>query len=444
LSKLIRLNLMHEIDNRVKEKMTIRDILGIRDYRFLWLGQIVSNFGDALTHLTLVLLINRISGGSTAAIAYLLIALALPQAVVGLFSGVAADRLDRKRIMIRSDILRGFLVLAFIVVGAGGTTTLWPLYVIAFLHASVGAFFLPARSATIPNIVPREALLSANSLSQISFVMFRVLGTAAAGLMVGLFDLFWPAFIIDAATFFSSALLISQIKHKTRRKIKSEQIPLRRNIRTIFSELEEGLSVIAHSKALSGTLVAAGVAMLGVGALSVLLPPYIVNDIGLSEAWFGVIDLAQVAGMLLSGSLITLLAVRFRPTNLISGGLLVLGLATAALSFASAIWQLLLVLFIVGLAATPINASIATLIQASVEDSMRGRILAALGAMVQVTSIISMLAAGTLAALIGSRSVFILSGLIAIAAGFLSAWVYRGFSIPGTKSLEAPAAEAVP
>ncbi len=224
--------------------MSIRDILGLRDFRYLWLGQIVSNFGDALTHLTLILLINRITGGSTAAIAFLLIALALPYAVIGLFAGVVVDRLDRKRIMVVSDILRGVLVLAFIIVGAGGTDSLWPIYVIAFLHACVGAFFTPARSATIPNLVPREGLLSANSLSQISFVMFRVLGTATAGMIIGLFQLFWPAFIIDAASFFISAVLISQLRLPSKRINERKTLPLSQNIRSVFEELGDGLLVI--------------------------------------------------------------------------------------------------------------------------------------------------------------------------------------------------------
>ncbi len=67
---------MTELSVPERKAMSIRDILGLRDFRYLWLGQIVSNFGDALTHLTLILLINRITGGSTAAIALLLVALA--------------------------------------------------------------------------------------------------------------------------------------------------------------------------------------------------------------------------------------------------------------------------------------------------------------------------------------------------------------------------------
>jgi len=427
---------MTELGHQESKALTIRNILGIRDFRYLWLGQIVSNFGDALTHLTLVLLINRITGGSTAAIAYLLIALALPHAVIGLFAGVLVDRLDRKRIMVVSDIVRGFLILAFIVVVLAGTESLWPIYIIGFLTSAAGAFFLPARSATIPNIVPREGLLSANSLSQTSFVLFRVLGATAAGLIIGLFDVFWLAFVIDAATFFASAAFISQIQLPRRKTDSPRDIPLGKNIRSAFGELGEGLSIIARSRALMGTLVAAGVAMLGVGALSVLFAPFIVNDIGLSVTWFGFIESAQVAGMLVSGTVVAVLAARLRPTHLISIGLVALGITTMALAAAYQVWQLVIVLFAVGLSVTPINASIATLIQVTVEDRVRGRIMAALGAIVQVTSIVSMLAAGILAAQLGTRYVFVLSGIIAVAAGLLSAWVYKGFRLPKPEHAE--------
>lgn len=73
-------------------EVSVRDLLRITNFRWLWLGQLISDFGDAITQLTLVLLINRVTGGSTSAIANLLIALALPHATVGLVAGVFVDR----------------------------------------------------------------------------------------------------------------------------------------------------------------------------------------------------------------------------------------------------------------------------------------------------------------------------------------------------------------
>lgn len=88
-----------QLDNN--QQISARALLSIPDFRFLWAGQAVSNFGDAITHLTLVLYINHITGGSTQAIAWLLIALAIPMTTVGLVAGVFVDRWQRRRVMIK-------------------------------------------------------------------------------------------------------------------------------------------------------------------------------------------------------------------------------------------------------------------------------------------------------------------------------------------------------
>src|SRR3954471_13467980 len=137
-----------------------RTVLKIRDFRLLWLAQVISDFGDSLTNLTLLILINQLTG-STAALATMAIVLGIPQVTFGLLAGVYVDRWDRKRIMILSDLARGGLVLGFI--GAMATGQLWLLYVIAFVQASIGTFFTPARSALVPRLVPGAGLMPANS-----------------------------------------------------------------------------------------------------------------------------------------------------------------------------------------------------------------------------------------------------------------------------------------
>ena len=126
--------------------MTIREILSVANYRWLWLGQIISDFGDSLTHLALVLLINRVTNGDTTAIAYLLIALAVPRATIGLLAGVFVDRWDRKRIMQISDLSRGVLVVFLIFVATAENAQLPWIYALAFVHSVMGAFFSPAKS----------------------------------------------------------------------------------------------------------------------------------------------------------------------------------------------------------------------------------------------------------------------------------------------------------
>ena len=413
-----------------------RDLLRLRDFRFLWLGQIVSNFRDALTYLTLVLYINRLTGGDTQAIAWLLIALALPTATIGLVAGVFVDRWDRKQVMVISDILRGFLTLALVV--AVTTNQLWLIYVLAFCHASVGAFFAPARSAVIPLIVPQDGLLAANSLSQMSAVFFRVLGTAVAGVLVGTLDAFNLAFMIDAGTFFLSALCVSQVILPKRDGVETAASASSASptMSAVVSELKDGVLLIARSRILIGILVAISVTMLGLGAVNVLLAPFVVNDMGLPETWFGALEFAQSAAMILSSLFITALASRFKSTTIISVGLIVLGLVFTWFSRSSSMWQLFIAMFLVGLAAAPINAGIATTMQTSVANNILGRVSAALHAVINTTSLVSMFLAGSLAAFVGVRNVFLLSGALVTVAGIASWQIFRGYQPPADEGAE--------
>ncbi len=404
-------------------EITARDLLKIRDFRLLWLGQIVSNFGDSLTHLTLVLFINRITDGDAQAIAYLLIALALPTAVLGLVAGVFVDRWDRKKVMIISDGLRGALTLGFIGAAAMAASTeqLWPIYALAFLHATVSAFFAPARGAIIPQVVPQDGLLAANSLSQMSVVFFRVLGTAVAGILVGTLETFNTAFIIDAITFFASAVILSKLLVKT--AVETQQSA---SASQIFADLFAGLRLIAKSRVLIGVMMAGGVAMLGIGAINVLLAPMVVNDLGLPETWFGALELAQVSAMIISGALVTVLAAKFKPTMLASGGLFLTGLIILPITFVTELWHLFPILFALGLLATPLNAGISTLVQTSVSNEILGRIGAALNTVILTASLISMFFAGSLAALFGVRNVFLISGVIVTLSGVVAYFIFYG------------------
>lgn len=178
-----------------------RGVLRIPDYRRLWAAQGVSDIGDALTNLTLLIVVTTLTG-STAALAAMAIALAVPAIVIGPVAGVFVDRWDRRRVMLAADLVRAGLVLGFILVAS--TDRLWLMYVIAVAHATVGTFFTPARMAMVPRVVPANGLMAANGLNQMTRILASVIGSAVAGLLVGLAGVSWPAFVIDALTFLLS------------------------------------------------------------------------------------------------------------------------------------------------------------------------------------------------------------------------------------------------
>jgi DHA3 family macrolide efflux protein-like MFS transporter len=403
------------------QKIGIKDVLKIRDFRLLWSGQVISNFGDSLTGLAILLLINQLTDGSATAIAFGAIVQAIPQLTFGLLAGVYVDRMNRKRIMIISDVLRGSMVLGFILVTS--QDLLWLLYLITFIQASIGVFFNPARTAYVALIVPKEGLLSANSLSQTSRIIAGVVGVAAAGGLIGVLDLYWPVFGIDSLTFFISAILITRIITKSR----LTETAVSKGASAVFNQLKEGLKLIFSSRLLSGTVVAMGVTMLGLGAVNVLLVPFVVNDLQIAETWFAALEGSQTLSMVLSGALVATLASRFKPAHIVSVGLGLLGVGVGLISMVTGVWGLMSIFFLIGWFLTPVQASLVTLIQTEVIDELRGRASAALNTMSQTSNVISMAVAGALANGIGIRQVFFLSGVITLLAGVASAWVFRGY-----------------
>ncbi len=396
----------------VARKPGLKDLLRNKNFRWLWLGQIISNYGDSLTSLALLILINRLTG-STAALATVAILMALPQVTIGLLAGVFVDRWSRKATMIVSDILRGIVVLGLIFVRDPGDV--WLLYALTLVQATVGVFFSPARLALLANVVEGDELLAANSVSQTSRILFSLLGTASAGVIIGLWNEFAIIFILDALTFFISALFTWRVIAPPGLRPQAGA-----TVHAIVSELMAGMRVIFTSRVLIGVLVSAAIVMLGLGAVNVLFVPLLVNELGLPETWFGAIQAAQVAGMVLGGTLTAVLAARLQPTRIISLGLAALGVGVALIALVTHVWQIMLLLFPVGLVMTPVNAAIATLTQTLVSDELRGRIGAALQTMVGAANITSMALAGVLAEIVGVRNVFLLAGLMAVLAGVVA------------------------
>ena len=173
-------------------------------YRTLWLASVVTMLGDWFNAIGTVILINRYTGSGTA-VAALFLARTLPSFLLGPLAGVLADRLNRKLILIISDVLRGFIVLGFLL--ADTPQEVWLVYVLVLIQAIVSAFYYPAHSAIVPGLLRRkEDLLLANTLGSITWSAILALGAALGGLTAAFFGV-QTALVIDAATFFISGAM---------------------------------------------------------------------------------------------------------------------------------------------------------------------------------------------------------------------------------------------
>jgi len=413
--------------------MGVRDILRIREYRHLFGGQVVSDIGDGITLLLVLLVINDLTGGSTIAIALMAIAEAIPAFTVGLVAGVYVDRWNRRSIMLASDLLRAGIVISF---GLISSPELLPLlFVLGFVQASVGTFFRPARGAMLPHVIPESGLPAANGLAQASQVIGGVIGAGIAGLLFASFGSGAIGFAIDAGTFLVSFLLISRIASSAGEI--SGEVRERAAGSNVLSSMRDGFGIVRHSRVLAGIILAAGVTMLGLGAVNVLFVPLVVNELGVNPAWMAGIDAAQTVGMLAAAALVTVIVRRIAPTSIITLGLVGIGICIGLMAGVSAIWQVLVILVLVGLFVTPLQAMIQTLVQTSTPDASRGRVVSLIQAAMSTASVASMAIGGVFGSLIGVREVFFAAGVVTLVAALISFVMFRGIS---GRPVRAPAA----
>ena len=179
-----------------------------KNYRRLFIGELISQTGDWFNSVALFTLLLNLTG-SGQAVALVLILKLLPTFFIGPVAGVVADRVSRKAIMIVSDLLRGVIVLGFLLVDR--PDRVWMVYALIAAEVLISTFFEPAKTASIPNIVEPRELVSANALSSASWSVTLALGAALGGLVTDAFGRN-TAFTIDSLSFFFSAGFVSLVR----------------------------------------------------------------------------------------------------------------------------------------------------------------------------------------------------------------------------------------
>jgi MFS family permease len=180
-----------------------------RNFRLLYFGQAISQLGDWFNAVAVYALLLDLTGSATA-VAWMMITQYLPVAIVGPMAGVVVDRVDRRRLMIVADIVRGVLIAGLLLVRR--SDQVWIAYVVMALVVAASAFFEPARTATIPNVTSAGELLPANALSAATWSAMLAIGASVGGLVTAAFgrDV---AFVVNAASFFCSAICLANTRY---------------------------------------------------------------------------------------------------------------------------------------------------------------------------------------------------------------------------------------
>jgi MFS family permease len=391
-----------------------------RNFRQLWLGQVVSQLGDWFNTMALYALLQGLTEESGRAIGLVLVARFLPSFIVGPLSGVVADRFSRRTIMIVSDILRAIVVLGFLLVRR--PEHVWLVYALAILQLVFSTFFEPAKTAVIPSIVAGRELLAANAVASATWSVMLTLGAAFGGLVTG-----WlgtdAAFILDSVTYLVSALLVASVRFPRRPARVKTKLTVGKAIG--LTDTIEGVRYVRERPRVLALLMVKPAWGVGGGILTLLtvFGEKIFPVGGKAAVGTGVLYAARGIGTAIGPIVARRFAGEMRQSMQTGIGIafLVGGVGYMAFGGATNFALAILVLMVAHAGGSILWVNSTVLLQRAVEDDFRGRVFAAELALLTLTMAASNYATGELldrfhfsprAITIGIGIFFLLPGLL--------------------------------
>jgi MFS family permease len=343
--------------------------LRIRDFALLWAGAAVSLAGDGVYVVALAWQVYELSDSPTA-LSLVGVAWTAPLGLFVLLGGVVSDRFSRRRIMIAADLVRTAAAATVAVLSLSGVIELWHLIALAALFGIGEAFFGPAFMSIVPQIVPRELLLQANSLDQfIRPFAFLLLGPAIGGWLVAAAGPGW-AFALDACTFLVSAGAILLIRHQGAVRDDASERGA-----SMLRELREGFAFVRGHVWLWATLLAAAVFLLAYwGPIDVLVPYRVKNELGGSAGDFGFVLACGGVGSILAALVLGQRGLPRRHITFMYSAWALGSLALVGFGLATAVWQLQAISLFEGALFTAGLIVWGTLVQTLVPGELLGRV----------------------------------------------------------------------
>lgn len=408
-------------------------LFGSPEFFRLWLVQVVSATGDWLGFSAIILLAARIGGGAGAgAISLVMAARIVPGFFFGPLAGVLVDRWDRKKVMVSCDIGRAVVLALLPFVGD----------VIGLVLASLALEVLtllwgPAKDSEVPNLVPRDHLTTANSLSLAAaygtFPFASLLFALLAGISIWIGQipgLHWLennqmalAFYVDVVTFLFSAWMVHRLRMPSRPKRvdalddQSRRVDIRRTV----DELIDGWREVFSNHTVRAVNLGLATGLIGGGMLIPLGAVFSTQVLGAGAAGFGLFTTALGFGVAIGVIGISALQKRVRKTTVFTGSLFMAGLSLFLAASSSSLPVAFTFVLLMGMSVGPVYVIGYALLQQEVDDEMRGRVFSSLNTLVRLCILISMVVGPLLAALLGGISNAVCGGELTI--GRITIWL---------------------
>jgi len=360
----------------------LRLLAGNRNFRRLWSAQIVSEIGDWFYTLAIYNLLLQLTGRA-GSVALALILQVLPQTLIGPAAGVLNDRIRRKHVMIAADL--GRMLIVFCMLFVRSKELVWLVYPLLVAETLLAAFFEPARNSVIPNIVEREDVVLANTLSSTTWSINLMLGATAGGIVAALLGRD-AVFILNALSFLVSAVLIFSMRFNEPHA--EGRHPLRARELVDFSPVLEGIRYVRASPRLRSTVfVKAGNLIIGPGWVLFTVMgqrEFAVRWHGLDPARGAFLGMSLLLGARGLGALLgPLLTAPWaghwirRLEHAIFWGYLSAAAGYVLLGAASHLWEACLCVMLAHFGSSIVWVFSSTLLQLQSDDQFRGRVFAA-------------------------------------------------------------------
>src|SRR3981081_1176013 len=309
-----------------------RTVLRYTAFRNIWFAQLAAQLADKFLLFSLIILAYQVQHGSTA-VAVTLLAYTVPAVIFAPPAGVIADRFNRKQIMMWCNFGRAGVV-ALIPIAAlipGLKDDFLHLLLITLIFSSVGQLFGPAEAAVIPTILPRSALITANSMALLTMVLTLVVGGALAPI-VSRIDLYAPDWGAVVLLIIGGTLIFaSEIPH-LQRATEPPVAESRNRFHQMWVELKEGIDALRASRGLLLAFGQVSIAVLVLFMLFALAPAYVSKVIGIAAQDSYVILGPATGGAILSAVLLGQFVRNLDRTRLLAGSLLANGVTLLALA----------------------------------------------------------------------------------------------------------------
>ncbi len=398
-----------------------------RNFRLFWSGQLISLVGTWMQQVAQAWLVLTMTNdpfmlGVVAAAQF------VPVLVLGLFGGVIADGLPKRRTLIATQSIAMILAFVLAALTATGLVQVWEIVVLAFLLGCSNAVDMPTRQSFVIEMVGREDIGNAVALNSAIFNAARIVGPAVAGLTIAAVDIS-IAFFLNGLSFVAVIVSLLAMRESELRQVAHSAMP--RTVRAVRANLAEGLSYVRRTRAVLLAVTVVGLVATAGMNFSVVVPALSRDVLGTGAEGYGFLMAASGIGSLTAAVGVAVLG---RPgTRVLVGGAMVLGALEIALGLSRSMPLSLVCMFGIGMGGIAMAITANTTMQLAVPDVLRGRVMSVYTTVFAGSTPIGGLAFGAIAGAAGAAAAIIVGGALALAVGIGAAIVAWRWGMLGAR-----------